>query len=103
MRIWIVALAAALSGCIAHRSPQAANTPAGVDKAKIAKARKAGFRIVEDHGTVLYCRKESVTGSYIRQTNVCLTEAQWKRESEDAQRAADDISRVPRAKGVDAN
>jgi hypothetical protein len=74
----------------ASLSASAAGLPNdGADKqaADLAKARKLGYRIVDQNGQPVYCHDSTATGSHLHKETICLTQAQWDNVSENASRA----------------
>jgi hypothetical protein len=57
------------------------NTPssdkfATIDATNIAAAQKAGYKIVNENGTQLFCRRELITGTRLHYKTSCLTAEQ---------------------------
>jgi hypothetical protein len=52
-------------------SGDAAANPDVVDPVAL---KKAGYKIVNENGQTLYCRKDISTGSHLKKTTTCLTE-----------------------------
>lgn len=101
MRLILVTAAAALllAACASNASKQAAsqapppaaesttkavapaNKPssdkfATIDATNIAEAQKAGYKIVNENGTQLFCRRELITGTRLHYKTSCLTAEQ---------------------------
>ena len=95
--MFIAATAVALAACAstpptkppAEKPPMAkASAPAGktkgaeadkfavIDASNIAEAQAAGWKVVDNGGTPLYCRKEQITGTRVAQRTTCLTAAE---------------------------
>jgi len=71
-----------------------------VDGSNVAEAQAAGYKIVNENGKTLFCRKELETGSHVRYRTSCLTEAEWKQMAESAKASVQDMSRrVPPPQG----
>src|SRR6185312_5840134 len=94
--------ACVLAGCASKPAEQApaVTKQVKVDGSNIADAQAAGYKIVNEHGKTLYCRKELETGSHVRYRTSCLTEAEWKQMAESAKASVQDMSRrVPPPQG----
>jgi len=70
-----------------------------VDETNVVKAQRMGYRVIDENGRRLFCRRDTVTGSYLTQRTMCLTETQWEQEADAARQAVDNINRVPRPRG----
>jgi hypothetical protein len=73
-----------------------ANTPtsdkfATIDATNIAEAQKAGYKIVNENGTQLFCRRELITGTRLHYKTSCLTGEQLH----DMNNKAADAMRTP--------
>jgi hypothetical protein len=62
-----------------------------VNASNIADAQKAGYRVVNEKGTQLLCRKSLITGTRLKYQTTCLTAEQYA----DQARAAQDAMRPP--------
>jgi hypothetical protein len=73
-----------------------------VDASNIAEAQAAGYKVVNENGKDLLCRKELRTGSHARYRTSCLTPEEW-RSLADAQRSTvqDMARRRPPVQGRD--
>ena len=49
---------------------------ATIDATNIAEAQKAGYKIVNENGTQLFCRRELITGTRLHYKTSCLTAEQ---------------------------
>jgi hypothetical protein len=47
-----------------------------IDASNIADAQQAGYRVINDNGQKLYCKKDVVTGTRLGKRTTCLTAAQ---------------------------
>ena len=80
MRTLVTGLVAAglLTGCAAEKRAEPPVTQrVKVDASNIAEAQAAGYKIVNKNGEQLLCRKTLLTGSRLKSTTSCLTQAQW--------------------------
>jgi hypothetical protein len=81
-----VLAASVLLGCA---SPKSAEPPVTkqvkIDATNIADAQAAGYKVVDEGGKTLLCRKELLTGSHVRYKTSCLTEQEWE-QLRDSQR-----------------
>jgi hypothetical protein len=114
MRLVLVAAAAAILAACASTEPakpvaakaepvkaKVAAAPATkdekfavIDASNIAEAQAAGFKIVNDGGTPLFCRKEQITGTRVNQRTVCLTADEMNERARKA-RDAMHVEQVP--------
>jgi hypothetical protein len=103
MRLIVVAAAAVLAACASTKPTEPPKTPepaaakaapakanvvaapatsndkfAVIDATNIAEAQAAGFKVVNDGGTPLFCKKEQITGTRTAQRTVCLTAAEMQ-------------------------
>jgi hypothetical protein len=73
-----------------------ANTPtsekfAVIDATNIAEAQKAGYKVVNENGKQLFCRRELITGTRLHYKTSCLTAEQLH----DMNNKAADAMRTP--------
>ena len=61
----------------------------------IETAIKQGYKVVNEDGQTLYCRKELKTGSRVRSNLVCLTEDRLLAERQGAKNFLEGIQRNP--------
>lgn len=94
-KVSIAALAIACMAC--QSTPRQAPAPKRVklDASNIAEAQTAGYKVIDDHGNKLYCRKELTTGSHVRFTTSCLTEAEWRELGERSRQSVQEMGRRP--------
>ena len=107
---WSVTLTAlVVAGCAGNapkEPPVERQVP--VDASNIVEVQKAGYKIVNKDGQKLYCKRDLNTGSHVRYTTSCLTEAQMteliaaSRRSLDAMRR-DIPARQERARPLPGN
>ena len=64
-----------------------------VDATNIVEVQKAGYKIVDEGGKTLYCRRDLNTGSHLRKTTTCLTEAELNEALERSKRGVEDMAR----------
>lgn len=75
---------------------QAETEPAGASAEPIdtvQKARKAGYRIVNEGGKTLYCREQLKTGSHLRKDTICLTAEELEIAREASRRSMQEMQR----------
>jgi len=98
-------VACALAGCASKPAeqapaPAAATKQVKLDSSNIAEAQAAGYKIVNENGKTLFCRKELQTGSHVQYRTSCLTEAEWKQMAENGRATVQDMARrVPPPQG----
>jgi hypothetical protein len=66
----------------------------------VMAAQAAGYKIVNERGTKLYCKTDDILGSRLRKKTRCLTAAEIEQEKQAADRTLSDLSRAsyrPRA------
>jgi hypothetical protein len=82
-------------------APQAAAAPASqpnssdkysnIDATNISDAQRAGYKVVNEKGKQLYCRRDLITGTRLHYQTTCLTAeqlAQQKRDADEMMRPA---------------
>src|SRR5690242_12347293 len=50
---------------------------ATIDESNLARAQAAGYKVVDENGKRLYCRRSLVTGTRLHYQTDCLTEADF--------------------------
>jgi hypothetical protein len=65
--------AALVSGGTATSQAQFAT----IDESNLARAQAAGYKVVDENGHKLYCRRSLVTGTRLHYQTDCLTEAEF--------------------------
>jgi hypothetical protein len=50
---------------------------ATISEANLARAQAAGYKVVDENGHKLYCRRSLVTGTRLRYQTDCVTEAEF--------------------------
>jgi hypothetical protein len=103
MRLTLIAAVAALSACASTppntssprsaapapppkavtntAQPSKSTTPdkfAVIDGTNIAEAQRAGYKVVNENGTQLFCRKDQITGTRAAHRTICLTAAEMQ-------------------------
>lgn len=81
-------------------TPTAAAEPADADEKKfdyidasnIAEAQAAGYKVVNEKGTTLLCKKSLLTGTRLHYVTTCLTASEWR---ETTQAAKDGVKPNP--------
>lgn len=71
-----------LIGCASKPAEEPVSRRVKVDASNVAEAQAAGYRIVNQGGRTLYCRKELATGSHMKYRTSCLTAAEWTQMQE---------------------
>jgi hypothetical protein len=100
MSISCVLAASVLLGCASQPAEPPVTKQVKVDGSNVAAAQAAGYKIVNEKGKILYCRKEQETGSHVRYRTSCLTQEEWKQAAESSRAAVQDMSRrVPPPQG----
>lgn len=59
-------------------------------------AQKAGYRIKNENGQTLLCRRDKQTGSHARYRTSCLTAREWEQLSSDNAQILKALERRPR-------
>jgi hypothetical protein len=87
MRIWFLLPLIVAAGC--NYAIKSAPPPTYTDLASnIALAQKHGWKVIDENGSPLFCRKQTVTGSRVRERTICMTAPQWEAFARDAERNA---------------
>src|SRR5262245_54016041 len=73
--------------------PQAPTSPAAVEKSATTAA--LGEPMKKKDGTTVYCRRESVTNTRLRDRKVCLTKEEWAARTDSATEAFNDANKQP--------
>jgi hypothetical protein len=99
MRFSVMLAVVALAGCAGKATKEAPTTPTAdrqvpVDSSNIVEAQKAGYKIVNENGKTLYCKKDLNTGSHVRYTTTCLTEQEWQEMRDASHRSVEAMSRT---------
>lgn len=88
-----VALSAA---AISAAQPAENPTEGELDADKIMAAQKAGYKIKNENGQTLLCRKELQTGSHTRYRTSCMTPREWQQVKDQNEMTLKAIERRPR-------
>jgi hypothetical protein len=88
----LVTLAAGCAGSGAEKGPPV-ERKVKVDATNIVPAQKAGYKVVNQDGKTLYCRRDLNVGSHVRKTTSCLTEAEWQEMMDTSRRGVEAMSR----------
>lgn len=67
-----------------------------LDADKIMAAQKAGYKIKNENGQTLLCRRDKQTGSHVRYRTSCLTAREWEQLRSDNEQMLKAIERRPR-------
>ena len=95
-----VLAACVLAACASNPAEQPVTKQVKVDGSNVAEAQAAGYKIVNENGKTLYCRKEQETGSHVRTRTSCLTQEEWKQMAESGRATVQDMARrVPPPQG----
>jgi hypothetical protein len=102
MRFVLVAASVALlAGCAsqppAKPAPAAQTNPgnaqgdkfARIDAANLVEVQKAGYKVVNDKGAPLLCRRDHPTGTRLKEQTTCLTLEEWRSANRNARDALD--------------
>jgi hypothetical protein len=92
-RLSVMAAALVLAACASKPQEPAAERQVKVDSSNIVEVQKAGYKIVDKDGQKLYCKRDLNTGSHVRYTTSCLTEAEWTAMRDASRRSVEQISR----------
>jgi hypothetical protein len=96
MRTLIAGLIAVglLAGCASKPDEPQVAKRVKVDATNIAEAQAAGYRVVNQNGQDLYCKKEFMTGSRLHTKTSCLTAAEWTQLHESSGKVVRDMGRT---------
>ncbi len=83
-----------LVGCASAPQPTAppVTKQVKIDGTNVAEAQAAGYKVVNEKGKTLLCRKEPVTGSHVRFKTSCLTAQEWEQLSKDNRESVQNMS-----------
>jgi len=103
MRILLLAACAVITACAYSPETPTASQTAMVAKseqneelvAAVEKAIEQGYKIRNENGQTLYCRKDLKTGTRVRSTLQCLTEDELLAEQRGAKDFVETIQRQP--------
>ena len=88
--------ACALAACATKPAATPVTREVALDASNIAEAQAAGYKIVNEKGTTLLCRKEPKVGSHVQTTTTCLTAQEWEQLKNDNKTNIDQMShRIP--------
>ena len=94
MRFVCVVSVLLLAACATEKAPPEAPPTKKfdhIDASNIEAAQAAGYKIVDQNGTKMYCRKDAQLGTRLKTKVTCLTEAEWA----SAQQAGREMVRPP--------
>jgi hypothetical protein len=79
--------------------PPTATAPTAAAKTEkqamtLEEARSAGYKIVDQNGTTVYCRDQLKTGSHVRKETICLTRQELEAAREASRRNLDQMQRI---------
>ena len=94
MRIVMILGIALIAGCASTEKapPQEREVP--IDSNNIVDAQQAGYKIVDKDGQKLYCKRTLNTGSHLRYTTTCLSEAEWQQLREASRQGVEAMRRT---------
>jgi hypothetical protein len=75
--------AVAMVACASKPAAPPATKEVPLDASNIAEAQAAGYKIVNEKGTTLLCRKDPKVGSHVQFTTTCLTAKEWEQLKND--------------------
>jgi hypothetical protein len=58
---------------VISKAPGATQEFATIDESNLAKVQAAGYKVVDEKGKTLYCRRSLVTGTRLHYATECLT------------------------------
>ena len=67
---------------VVSAAPGATQSFASIDESNLAKAQAAGYKVVNENGKQLYCRRSLVTGTRLHYATECLTAEELARSNE---------------------
>jgi hypothetical protein len=89
-----------LAGCasggeekVTSEKVSSASREVPIDSSNIVDAQRAGYKVVNEDGKTLYCKRNLNTGSHLRYTTSCLTEEEWRDLADTSQRGVDSMRR----------
>ena len=92
---WVAVAGALLVGCASKpAAPPEADRTVPLDASNMVAAQKAGYKMVNEDGKVLYCKRSSRTGTHARKETQCLTAEEWQEAQEASQRGVETMRRT---------
>src|SRR5262245_12116368 len=79
----VIAAAAVLAACASKPAAPPVTREVPIDAKNIAEAQAAGYKIVNEKGKTLLCRKDPKVGSHVQFTTTCLTPQEWEQVAKD--------------------
>jgi hypothetical protein len=73
---------------LVSKAPGASQEFASIDESNLAKAQAAGYKVVNENGKTLYCRRSLVTGTRLHYSTECLTAEELARANDATRDAA---------------
>lgn len=89
--IMIAAASLLLAACASKPQPDRA---VPLDASNMVAAQKAGYKMVNEDGKTLYCKRRAKTGTHARQETQCLTAEEWREMQEASQRSVETMRRT---------
>jgi hypothetical protein len=93
---WVVLTSIVLmAGCassVPKEPPVEKEVP--IDATNIVPAQKAGYKVVNQDGQTLYCKRNLKTGTRLNRETACLTEKEWQQLTEDSKRGVEAMRRT---------
>ena len=94
MRLLILTCVVFAAGCASTPKEPPVEREVPLDASNMVAAQKAGYKIVNENGTTLYCKRKKKTGTHVREETSCLTEAEWRETAEASQRSVETMRRT---------
>lgn len=92
MRALTILCIAFATGCASTTPPVEREVP--IDATNIVPAQKAGYKMVNKDGQKLYCKRTLNTGSHLRYTTTCLSEAEWRQLQDTSRQSVEAMRRT---------
>jgi hypothetical protein len=82
-----------IAACVTKPATPPVSREVPLDASNIAEAQAAGYKIVNEKGKTLLCRKEPKTGSHVQFTTTCMTPEEWEQLAKDNRANVEGMSR----------
>jgi hypothetical protein len=90
----LTAAAVLIIGCASAPKEPEPDRAVPLDASNMVAAQKAGYKLVNENGRTLYCKRGMMTGTHARKETQCLTEAEWQEMRDTSRRSVETMRRT---------